>query len=113
MVRSLALTGDQYRYIPVLAANEGFRVSELAGQPPSARRTGSSKYGLERYVRGFLDLLTILFIGRFRQRPMHLFGGVGMLLIVVGVDHLRLPRGAAAHRARASATGRSCCSACC
>ena len=84
VVRSLALTGDQYRYIPVLAANEGFRVSELAVNH-RPRAFGSSKYGLERYVRGFLDLLTILFVGRFRQRPMHLFGGAGMLLIVVGV----------------------------
>lgn len=84
VVRSLALTGDQYRYIPVLAANEGFRVSELAVNH-RPRAFGSSKYGLERYVRGFLDLLTILFVGRFRQRPMHLFGGAGMLLIAVGV----------------------------
>jgi glycosyltransferase involved in cell wall biosynthesis len=84
VVRSLALTGDQYRYIPVLAANEGFRVSELpVNHRP--RAFGSSKYGLERYVRGFLDLLTILFVGRFRQRPMHLFGGAGMLLIAAGV----------------------------
>jgi glycosyltransferase involved in cell wall biosynthesis len=84
VVRSLALTGDQYRYIPVLAANEGFRVSEVpVNHRP--RSFGSSKYGLERYVRGFLDLLTILFVGRFRQRPMHLFGGAGMLLIAAGV----------------------------
>ena len=84
VVRSLALTGDQYRYIPVLAANEGFRVSELpVNHRP--RAFGRSKYGLERYVRGFLDLLTILFVGRFRQRPMHLFGGAGMLLIAGGV----------------------------
>ena len=84
VVRSLALTGDQYRYIPVLAANEGFRVSEL---PVNHRQRpyGKSKYGLERYLRGFLDLLTILFVGRFRQRPMHLFGGIGMLFIFVGV----------------------------
>ena len=84
VVRSLALTGDQYRYIPVLAAAEGFTVRELAVNH-RPRRYGRSKYGLERYLRGFLDLLTILFIGRFRQRPMHLFGGVGMLFIVVGV----------------------------
>jgi glycosyltransferase involved in cell wall biosynthesis len=84
VVHSLSLTGDQYRYIPVLASNEGFRVSEIAVNHRS-RRYGRSKYGLERYVRGFLDLLTILFIGRFRQRPMHLFGGVGMLFITAGV----------------------------
>ncbi len=84
VVRSLALTGDQYRYIPVLAANEGFKVRELpVNHRP--RPYGKSKYGLERYLRGFLDLLTILFVGRFRQRPMHLFGGLGMLLLFVGV----------------------------
>jgi glycosyltransferase involved in cell wall biosynthesis len=84
VVESLALVGDQYRYIPVLAADEGFRVSELpVNHRP--RRYGRSKYGLERYLRGFLDLLTILFIGRFRQRPMHLFGGLGMLFIAAGV----------------------------
>jgi glycosyltransferase involved in cell wall biosynthesis len=84
VVESLALVGDQYRYIPVLAADEGFRVSELpVNHRP--RRYGRSKYGLERYLRGFLDLLTILFIGRFRQRPMHLFGGLGMLFMAVGV----------------------------
>jgi len=83
VVRSLALTGDQYRYIPVLAAAEGFRVTELpVNHRP--RRFGKSKYGLERYLRGFLDLMTILFIGRFRQRPMHLFGGLGVLFIAVG-----------------------------
>ncbi len=84
VVRSLALTGDQYRYIPVLASAEGFTVSEIAVNH-RPRRFGRSKYGLERYLRGFLDLLTILFIGRFRQRPMHLFGGIGMAFIVVGV----------------------------
>jgi glycosyltransferase involved in cell wall biosynthesis len=84
VVESLALTGDQYRYIPVLAAAEGFRVSEIpVNHRPRAH--GRSKYGIERYLRGFLDLLTILFIGRFRQRPMHLFGGLGMLFFVVGV----------------------------
>lgn len=84
VVESLSLTGDQYRYIPVLAANEGFRVSEVPVNH-RARRFGRSKYGLERYLRGFLDLLTILFIGRFRQRPMHLFGGAGVLLIIAGM----------------------------
>jgi glycosyltransferase involved in cell wall biosynthesis len=84
VVRSLALTGDQYRYIPVLAANEGFSVSEIpVNHRP--RVHGSSKYGVERYLRGFLDLLTIWFLGRFRGRPMHLFGGIGMLLFAIGV----------------------------
>jgi glycosyltransferase involved in cell wall biosynthesis len=83
VVHSLALTGDQYRYIPVLAANEGFRVREIAVNH-RPRRYGRSKYGLERYLRGLLDLLTILFIGRFRHRPMHLFGGAGLLSMTLG-----------------------------
>ena len=84
VVHSLALTGDHYRYIPVIAANEGFRVREIpVNHRP--RRHGRSKYGLERYVRGFLDLLTILFIGRFRHRPMHLFGGLGLGSVTAGV----------------------------
>ncbi len=84
VVRSLALAGDQYRYIPVLAANEGFKVTEIpVNHRP--RVHGSSKYGLERYMRGFLDLLTIWFLGRFRGRPMHLFGGLGLLSLTTGV----------------------------
>jgi glycosyltransferase involved in cell wall biosynthesis len=83
VVESLALTGDQYRYIPVLAAAEGFRVSEIpVNHRP--RVHGRSKYGFERYLRGFLDLLTILFIGRFRHRPMHLFGGLGVVSVLAG-----------------------------
>jgi len=84
VVRSLSLSGDLYRYIPVMAAAEGFRVQEMAVNH-RPRRFGRSKYGLERYVRGFLDLLTIMFIGRFRWRPMHLFGGLGLLFSVAGI----------------------------
>jgi glycosyltransferase involved in cell wall biosynthesis len=84
VVRSLALAGDQYRYIPVLAAAEGFRVGELAVNH-RARSHGRSKYGLERYLRGFLDLLTISFLGRYRHRPMHLFGGIGLLMVFAGL----------------------------
>ena len=84
VVKSLSLSGDLYRYIPVMAAAEGYRVREMAVNH-RPRRFGASKYGLERYVRGFLDLLTIMFIGRFRWRPMHLFGGLGLVFTIVGV----------------------------
>ena len=83
LVRSLSLSGDLYRYIPVMAAAEGFSVREMAVNH-RPRRFGRSKYGLERYVRGFLDLLTIMFIGRFRWRPMHLFGGLGLAFSIAG-----------------------------
>jgi glycosyltransferase involved in cell wall biosynthesis len=83
VVRALALAGDTYRYIPVIAANAGFRVTELpVNHRP--RIHGRTKYGLERYVRGLLDLVTILFIGRYRHRPMHLFGGAGLLVSAAG-----------------------------
>jgi len=83
-VRNLSISGDLYRYIPVMAAADGFRVVELAVNH-RPRRFGRSKYGLERYLRGFLDLLTIMFIGRFRWRPMHLFGGMGLLFSLAGI----------------------------
>ena len=112
VVRSLSLSGDLYRYIPVMAAAEGFRVREMAVNH-RPRRFGVSKYGLERYVRGFLDLLTIMFIGRFRWRPMHLFGGLGLAFSIVGVGISRLHGGPQDRWATPSATGRSCSSACC
>jgi glycosyltransferase involved in cell wall biosynthesis len=84
VVKSLSLSGDLYRYIPVMAVGEGFRVEEMAVNH-RPRKFGVSKYGIERYVRGFLDLLTIMFIGRFRWRPMHLFGGLGLIFTIVGI----------------------------
>jgi glycosyltransferase involved in cell wall biosynthesis len=84
VVRSLAISGELYRYIPVMAAYEGFAVTEIPVRH-RPRTHGRSKFGLERYVRGFLDLLTILFIGRFRHRPMHLFGGLGLLFTLAGI----------------------------
>ncbi len=83
VVRNLSISGDLYRYIPVMAAADGFTVRERAVNHRE-RKFGRSKYGLERYVRGFLDLLTIMFIGRFRWRPMHLFGGMGLLFTLAG-----------------------------
>ena len=87
VVHTLSLSGDLYRYIPVMAAADGFRVEEMAVHH-RPRKFGRSKYGLERYVRGFLDLLTIMFIGRFRWRPMHLFGGLGLLFSLGGIGVL-------------------------
>ena len=67
----------------MLAHYRGFRVAELpVNHRP--REHGRSRYGMERYVRGFLDLLTVTFMGRYRHRPLHLFGGLGLLLGAVG-----------------------------
>ena len=84
VVRSLVLYGELHRFIPLLAHEQGYRVAELpVNHRP--REHGRSRYGLERYLRGFLDLLTVSFMGRYRHRPLHLFGGLGLLLGGSGV----------------------------
>ena len=83
VVRELTLYGDLHRFIPVLAHQRGFRVAELAVNH-RPREHGRSRYGLERLFRGFYDLLTVLFLGRFRHRPLHLFGGVGTVMTFAG-----------------------------
>jgi glycosyltransferase involved in cell wall biosynthesis len=83
VVEGMQLYGELHRYIPVLAYYRGYRVTELpVNHRP--REHGRSNYGVERYVRGFLDLLTVTFMGRYRHRPLHLFGGVGLLMGTVG-----------------------------
>jgi dolichol-phosphate mannosyltransferase len=84
VVRGLRLYGELHRFIPVLAHHRGYRIAEVpVNHRP--REHGHSRYGLERYLRGFFDLLTVSFIGRYRQRPLHLFGGLGLLLSFAGV----------------------------
>jgi dolichol-phosphate mannosyltransferase len=79
VVHGLRLYGELHRFIPVLAHYRGFRIAELpVNHRP--REHGRSRYGVERYLRGFLDLLTVSFIGRYRHRPLHLFGGLGLIL---------------------------------
>ncbi len=83
VVRGLPLYGELHRFIPVLAHYRGYRIAELpVNHRPRAH--GRSRYGLERYLRGFLDLLTVSFMGRYRHRPLHLFGGLGLLLGALG-----------------------------
>ena len=83
VVRGLALYGELHRFIPVLAHYRGFRIAEVpVNHRP--RTHGRSRYGMERYLRGFLDLLTVTFMGRYRHRPLHLFGGLGLLLGFLG-----------------------------
>src|SRR5436309_14018751 len=75
--------GELHRYLPVLASYRGFRVAEI---PVNHRErvNGRSRYGLERYFRGFLDLLTATFLSRYARRPMHVFGGIGLALFLPG-----------------------------
>jgi dolichol-phosphate mannosyltransferase len=83
VVRGMPLYGELHRFIPVLAHYRGFRVAELPVHH-RPREHGRSRYGLERYLRGFFDLLTVTFMGRYRHRPLHLFGGLGLALGFVG-----------------------------
>jgi dolichol-phosphate mannosyltransferase len=83
VARELDLYGELHRFIPVLAHDLGFRVTEIAVNH-RPREHGRSRYGMERYVRGFLDLLTVTFMSRYRHRPLHLFGGLGLLLSSIG-----------------------------
>jgi glycosyltransferase involved in cell wall biosynthesis len=79
VVRGLRLYGELHRFIPVLAHYRGYRIGELpVNHRP--RGHGRSRYGPERYLRGFLDLLSVSFLGRYGHRPLHLFGGLGLLL---------------------------------
>jgi glycosyltransferase involved in cell wall biosynthesis len=78
------LYGERHRFVPVLAHHLGFGVTELpVNHRP--RTNGRSRFGIERYLRAPFDLLTILFMGRYRHRPLHLFGGVGALASLAGL----------------------------
>jgi glycosyltransferase involved in cell wall biosynthesis len=83
VVREVTLYGELHRYIPALAHYRGFRVGEaVVNHRP--RGGGSSKFGLERYVRGMFDLMSIVFLGLYQRRPLHLFGGIGMGFAALG-----------------------------
>jgi glycosyltransferase involved in cell wall biosynthesis len=83
VLQGMRLYGELHRFIPVLASYRGFRVAEIpVNHRP--RPHGRSRYGPERYLRGFFDLLSVTFMGRYRHRPLHLFGGVGLLMGAVG-----------------------------
>lgn len=84
VVKTIEVTGEMHRYIPVLAKNAGF--SKISEKPVlhQARKYGTTKFGAERFIRGFLDLITIWFLSRFGKRPMHLFGAWGAVMLMVG-----------------------------
>lgn len=81
--REVRLYGELHRFIPVLAAARGFRVGEIEIQH-RPRRFGRSKYGVRRFVKGFLDLLTVKFLTGFGQRPQHMLGSIGLIGFALG-----------------------------
>lgn len=84
VVKNVDVHGDMHRYIPVLAKHAGFSNITEKVVPHQARIHGVSKFGAERFVRGFLDLITLWFVHKFGSRPMHFFGAVGTLMFLFG-----------------------------
>ncbi|MGO4905838.1 glycosyltransferase family 2 protein [Flavobacterium sp. W20_MBD1_R3] len=84
VVKNIEVSGEMHRYIPVLAKNAGFgKIGEKVVQH-QARKYGETKFGMERFINGFLDLITIWFLSRFGKRPMHLFGAMGSFMFIIG-----------------------------
>ncbi|MFY7664557.1 glycosyltransferase family 2 protein [Flavobacterium sp.] len=84
VVKNIEVSGEMHRYIPVLAKNAGFRKIGEKVVKHQARKYGETKFGMERFINGFLDLITIWFLSRFGKRPMHLFGAMGSVMFVIG-----------------------------
>jgi glycosyltransferase involved in cell wall biosynthesis len=84
VVKSIQVTGEMHRYIPVLVVNEGFEKIGEKIVKHKKRKYGETKFGMNRFTNGFLDLITIWFQSKFGRRPMHLFGTVGSVVFFIG-----------------------------
>ena len=84
VIKNIDVHGEMHRYIPVLAANAGFNKIAEKEVKHQARKYGETKFGAERFINGFLDLITIGFISKFGKRPMHFFGAIGLLMFIIG-----------------------------
>lgn len=84
VIKSIEIFGEMHRYIPVIAHREGFKKIGEKVVEHHPRKFGHSKFGISRFVRGPLDLLTIMFISKFGKSPMHFFGTIGALMFVMG-----------------------------
>ena len=84
VVKNIEVSGEMHRYIPVLAKNAGFSKIGEKVVKHQARKYGKTKFGIERFINGFLDLVTIWFVSKFGRQPMHLFGALGVLMFLVG-----------------------------
>jgi glycosyltransferase involved in cell wall biosynthesis len=85
VVKSIDVYGEMHRYIPVLAVNAGFTNIVEKVVIHQARKYGKTKFGMERFINGFLDLITIWFISKFGRRPMHFFGLLGVIMFMIGL----------------------------
>ena len=84
VIKTIEVSGEMHRYIPVLAKNAGFQQIGEQVVRHQARKYGRTKFGADRFIKGFLDLITIWFVSKFGKRPMHLFGALGVLMFVIG-----------------------------
>src|SRR5690606_30365708 len=84
VVKNINVYGEMHRYIPLIAKWAGFTKIKEKVVEHRARKYGYTKYGFQRFITGFLDLLSITFVSRFRQKPMHFFGSIGSLSFLVG-----------------------------
>ena len=84
VVKNVEVSGEMHRYIPVLAKNAGFRRITEKEVQHQARKYGVTKFGMSRFINGFLDLITISFLSHFGKRPMHFFGALGVLMFFIG-----------------------------
>ncbi|MBT8260191.1 MAG: glycosyltransferase [Bacteroidia bacterium] len=84
VIKAVDVHGEMHRYIPVLAKNKGFTNIGEKVVKHQARKYGKTKFGMERFIHGFLDLITIWFISKFGKRPMHFFGALGFLMFIIG-----------------------------
>lgn len=84
VIKTIDVKGEMHRYIPVLAKNKGFTKIDEKVVKHQARKFGHTKFGKERFINGFLDLISLWFFSRFGKRPMHFFGALGVLMFVVG-----------------------------
>jgi glycosyltransferase involved in cell wall biosynthesis len=84
VIKNIEVSGEMHRYIPVLAKNAGFSKIGEKIVIHQARKYGETKFGMNRFINGFLDLITIWFLSRYGKRPMHLFGAIGVLMFIIG-----------------------------
>ncbi|WP_130736716.1 glycosyltransferase family 2 protein [Flavobacterium sp. J27] len=84
VIKNIEVSGEMHRYIPVLAKNAGYSKIGEKVVIHQARKYGSSKFGISRFINGFLDLITIWFLSKFGKRPMHLFGALGVFMFFIG-----------------------------
>ena len=86
VIKTIEVYGEMHRYIPVLAANQGYKKNNSKVVAHQPRKYGKTKFGMERFINGFLDLITIWFTSKFGKRPMHFFGFLGLIMLFTGIS---------------------------